>query len=689
MTRSLKHLLKPNSIAVFGGKEAERVISQVLAMGFDGDIWPVHPIKEEVCGLKCFQSVNDLPKAPDAAYIAVNRHRTIEIISQLASLGAGGAICYASGFGESDATGQDLQKALVQAAGDMPLVGPNCYGILNYADGAVLWPDQHGGKRLAKGQTGVAIITQSSNIAINITMQKRGLSLAYVLTAGNQAQTGLSGIALELLDDPRVSALGLHIEGFDSITGMEAVARKSRKLKKPIVALKIGRSKQAQEAAFTHTASLSGADNVADAFLKRIGIARVKSLSSLLETLKLLHIAGPLDGYSISSLSCSGGEAALMADAAVGRKVQFREMSDDEKQPVQEALGPLVTVSNPLDYHTYIWGDREGMEAAYTGMLRAGFDLNCLVMDFPRQDRCSTNDWETPVAAWSSASRKTGTKTCIVATLHENLSEAWAEELYQQGIAPLLGVEEAMDAIEAAADIGTAWQCEDFKSVLSPADLSGVPLKVFDEAEGKNLLAQHGIKVPVGVCLKTMNDIKKIVKHIGFPLALKALGIAHKSEQNAVRLNLNTVEDVRNAATELFKLSDRLYAETMVQKPVLELLVGVLQDPQLGLVMTISTGGIMVEVFNDNQTLLLPCQKSDIELALRNLKSAVLFDGFRGRAKADFDAAVESIMQIENFSLVHKGQLSELDINPLIVCEQRCGAIAADALIKFGSNNDD
>lgn len=686
MTRSLQRLLKPKSIAVIGGKEAERVIEQALAMGFAGDIWPVHPVKKLICGLTCFQSVADLPRAPDVAYIAVNRHRTIDIVSQLEKLGAGGAICYASGFSEADTTGQNLQKALVQAAGEMPVIGPNCYGILNYADAVVLWPDQHGGKRLAVGQTGVAFITQSSNIAINITMQKRGLPVAYVLTAGNQAQTGLSEMALQLLDDPRVTALGLHIEGFDSITGLEAVARKSRQLKKPIVALKVGRSKQAQEAAFTHTASLSGADNVADAFLKRIGIARVKSLSSMLETLKLLHVIGPLDGYSISSLSCSGGEAALMADAAVGRAVQFRAMTSKEKLPVQEALGPLVTVSNPLDYHTYIWGDRQGMEATYTGMLQAGFDLNCLIMDFPRDDRCSGKDWEDPVRAWIAAAQKTGAKASLIATLHENLSERRAEELSRHGIAPMVGIEETLDAIEAAADIGQIWQRQEFTPVAPVANLSSAEHTVLNEAKGKQLLSQRGLSVPSGQLLTTMSEIESAVKQTGFPVALKALGLAHKSEHNAVRLDLTDLEELKTVAGELFALSDHLFIEAMVQKPVLELLIGIVHDSQFGPVMTIATGGIMVEVFNDSQTLLLPFDKNDAEQALRKLKSAVLFEGFRGGAKADFDAAVKAIMLVGEFALARKTQLIELDINPLIVCEQGHGAIAADVLIKLGSD---
>ncbi len=684
MTRSLAALLNPKSIAVFGGREAEAVATQALALGFKGKIWPVHPAKKQICGLKAYRSVEELPGIPDAAYVAVNRQRTVEIVKALAGVGAGGAICYASGFGETDETGQNLQQALVEAAGDMPVVGPNCYGLLNYLDGIALWPDQHGGVKLEDGQKGVAIIAQSSNIAVNLTMQQRALPLAYVLTAGNQAQTGLSDLALGLLDDPRVTALGLHIEGFDSIEGIEAVAKKARALNKPVVAMKIGRSEQAQKAAFTHTASLSGKDEVADAFLKRIGIARVHSLPSLLETLKLLHVCGPLEGYSLSSMSCSGGEAGLIADASAGRKVYFREMSREEKLPVEHALGPMVTVANPLDYHTYIWADRAGLETTFTAMMSAGFDLNCLILDFPRSDRCSGDDWQVTLDALEAASAKTAAKSCVIATLHENISEAQADALIKRGIAPLSGIGEALDAIEAAAQIGEAWQSVEFTPVTHCLPVDDLPQQVLDEDHGKNLLSRYGVTIPQGKRVSDPQEAAELTETIGYPIVLKALGIAHKSEQNAVRLNLHNQQVVEDAARELRLLVDHIYVEAMVQNPVMELLVGLVRDPQTGLVMTLATGGTMVEVFRDSQILLLPINWHDAERALRKLKSAVFFDGFRGRPKADINAAVETILNIQSFALDHCDRLIELDVNPLIVTDK--AAIAADVLIRLGRN---
>ena len=291
----LRRLLNPASLVVVGGGVWGRsVISQCRKIGFAGDMFVVHPHADEVEGLPAFQSVADLPVAPDAAFIGVNRDATIEIVSALAEKGAGGAVCFASGFLEADAEDADgaaRQQALITAAKDMPFIGPNCYGFINYLDQFCIWPDQHGGQPVSSG---VAIVTQSSNIMISLTMQQRGLPVAYAFTAGNQARISLSALGRELLADPRVTALGLHIEGIGDIADFEQLARFADKQGKPVVALKVGRSAQAQAATISHTASLAGSDAAADALLRRLGIGRADSLSELMEALKLLHQAGPL-----------------------------------------------------------------------------------------------------------------------------------------------------------------------------------------------------------------------------------------------------------------------------------------------------------------------------------------------------------------------------------------------------------
>ena len=201
-----------------------------------------------------------------------------------------------------------------------------------------------------------------------------------------------------------------------------------------------------------------------------------------------------------------------------------------------------------------------------------------------------------------------------------------------------------------------------------------------DEASAKQRLGAAGVPIPEGKCVDSNEAALELASSLGYPLVMKALGIAHKTEHNAVRLNLVNEADVRQAATELFKLSDQLYLETM--KPaVAELIVGVTRDPQFGLVLTIGSGGILVEILKDSKTLIIPARRDEIEAAVASLKSAPLLGGYRGKPAADIAATVDAIVAIQQYAISNTGSLIELDVNPLLIGAQGEGVFAADALI--------
>ncbi|GAJ93339.1 acetate--CoA ligase family protein [Rhizobium rhizogenes] len=679
--RSLDRLIRPQTIAVFGGREARRVIEQCDRMGFSGDIWPVHPTLESVLGRRCYRSVEELPLAPDAAFVGVNRLLTVDIVRALSARGAGGAVCYASGFSEAVAEladGIKLQEALVNAAGDTPIVGPNCYGVINGLDGALLWPDQHG---MVRVESGVAILTQSSNIAINLSMQQRGLPLAYLMTAGNQAQIGLSDLALAVLEDPRVTAIGLHIEGFGSVQALQKLATRAGELRKPVVALKVGKSEQAQRAAVSHTASLAGSDAVADAVLARLGIGRVATLPEMIETLKLLHVTGPLTSNAISSMSCSGGEASLMADAATGRAVDFRALKPEQLPALRRSLGEMVTLSNPLDYHTFVWGDLDRQTEAFTAMFEGGYALNLIVLDFPRNDRCDGADWMTTVAAISAAAKQTGARAGVLATLPENMPETVALQLIEDGIVPLCGISETIAAAEIASRIEAAWRAPPPLPLLDAA-LAGGEIETLNEAVAKAELAAFGLTVPVGATAASPGEAAEQAERLGFPVALKALGVEHKSEAGAVVLNLRDMEAVRNAAHGMAHVASGYLIERMIERPVVELIVGAVRDPALGLALTVGAGGILVELLEDSVILALPVTRMDVLEAISRLKVRKLIEGYRGGARGNLDLVVDAVVSTAEYVVKHAARLEELDINPLMVLPGNRGVVAADALIR-------
>ena len=444
--------------------------------------------------------------------------------------------------------------------------------------------------------------------------------------------------------------------------------------------MKVGRSEQARAGTVSHTASLAGSDAASDAFLRRLGIARVDSIPSFLETLKLLHVGGPLDGCDISSMSCSGGEASVMADSAEGRRVRFRPLAADHQARVKATLGPLVAVANPLDYHTFIWNDEPAMTATFTAMVSGGFDLNMLVLDFPRADRCSDADWCATLNAFEAALKANTAKGAIVASLPENMSEAWTADIMARGIVPMQGIDEALDATEAAAIIGEAWE--------RPAPLP-VATAAPDTAK-----PEHWMRLPPRRCLpgsacrfRTGNARKRPTKR-SLPQMPSVIRLSSRRSASPTSPSMapsgSTCDDadaVREAATALSAIGTGLYVERMVDGGIAELIVGITHDPLFGPVMTVGSGGVLVELLEDSRTLLLPASREDIVVAIRSLKLFPLLDGYRGRPKADIEAAIDAIESIARFAVENSGHLIEMDINPLIVCENGKGAAIADALI--------
>ena len=658
----LDRLMRPKSIAVLGAGWALNVIEQCRKMGFAGEVWPVHPTKAEIGGLRAYASLADLPGVPDATFIGVNRFATIDIVAELAAMGAGGAICFASGWTEAGESG--LQERLVAAAGDMPILGPNCYGVINYLDGALLWPDQHGGVRVEKG---VALVSQSSNIVINLGMQKRGLPVAYVACLGNAAVVGLAELAGAVLDDPRVTALGMYVEGIDDAAGLAALAERARAMGKGIAVIKSGKTELSRSAAASHTASLAGGGAASSAFLRQIGVAEVNTPSELIETLKIFHVHGPQIGTRICSLSCSGGEAGLVADLAAPWGIDFPPVPQATHDRLFEVLGEIPTISNPLDYHTFIWGDGPKTTEVFTAMLEA-YDAGIYIIDPPRDDRCDPSGYQPALDAIVSAQRSTGKIAFPVASMAENFGEARAMTLMDQGICPLMGLETALAAIKAAQTVpGRAgWR------PLAP--LGARETVLLSEVEGKALLASAGVPVPRSVTGATLADLKKGKVGLTPPYALKGLGFAHKTEAGAVRLGLTSLEGQADMAGATGYL-----LEEMVTGAVAEILVGLRRDPVYGVSLTLGMGGVTAEVLADTVTLILPATEADILSAMRRLRLWPLLDGYRGRKKADTGALAALAVKLGAL-MEADPTLEEIEINPVMVRET--GAVAVDALIR-------
>lgn len=673
--------LRPRSIAVFGGREAKKVIEQCEAVGFDGEIWPVHPSHNEISGRKVYRSVAELPGSPDAAYIAVNRDLTIRIVAELSTRDAGGAVCYATGFSESGDEGDALEQSLLRAAGDMPLLGPNCYGFLNYVQGAMMWPDQQGGSRVKRG---VGIITMSSNIAFNLTMQRRGLPVSYLVSLGNRLKFDLHDAITNFAELDEVSAIGLYVEGISDPRAFQQAADIARQYGKPIVALKSGHSEIASQVVMSHTAALSGSDSLIEALFERSGVARVDSLETLVETLKLLHVHGPLGGVRIGAMSTSGGDMSIMADAISETSLTLPPISDSGVLALKRVVHERMAIANPLDYQLFDWGNREGLLRTYETFMSEGFDLTISMLDLPREDRCDASDWDSAEQAIIEAAEKLKYPTAVMSTLSDNMPEALALRMLEHGIVPLCGVQAAVPAVAAAARIGQLWaRNEPSPLILSSSQVELAGEHIIDEARAKEVLSTYGLSVPQSQVVMTEEEGMAAAEELGYPVVVKALGIAHKTDVGGVRLNLVQPAEVAGAVAHMLTMGPTVLIERMVSGSVAELIVGVSRDEQFGLHLVVGAGGILVELLKDSRPLLLPTSRTEVEKALRSLQTSSLLTGFRGRPEADMEAAIDAVMAIAAFAEDRSGSLIELDVNPLMILPEGQGVVAADALIRF------
>jgi acyl-CoA synthetase (NDP forming) len=700
-TSAIKRLLAPRSIALLGGAWADAVAAASRAIGYTGELWRVHPKRPSTPETTYFRSIDELPGSPDATFVAAPNTEVPNIAQALVRRDAGGFVCFAAGFSETATDqGNQLTRELVASAGDLPFFGPNCYGFINFFDGAALWPDQVVG---ARRERGVALICQSGTIALNLLFNDRSLPIGYVLTVGNQTRLAVEDMIELLADDERVTAFGLYVEGIKDAARFARAVDKARSLGKPIAIVKAGRTEAAARTARSHTGSLAGADVVFDAFCRQAGLARCDSLAALCETLKLLHAGGPLPGRRVLIMGASGGDMAMTADAARDLEVTFPTIPDDSVAQLREILTDRVHIANPFDFHTHIWFDRPALRAMFSVVQRAGFDAVGFMIDCPSALKADPASYiaaiEEFIAAYPGAGAATvgpatagatvaasPTRGAVICSLPESLDAKTREMCLAAGVVPLQGQRQALEALDLAASVGEAWASGARVELRTPAadhDRSA-RARTLSEPEGKAALAAFGVRVPQSRVVKA-HDAAAAAEAIGFPVVMKAASasLEHKSDVGGVVINIRTRAEATATADRLARLSDTLLVEEMVADGVAEVLIGMTVDPQFGQVLVLGAGGVLTELLRDTVSLLPPFTAPAIKSALMRLKVSKLLTGYRGRPPGDIAALVETALACTRYAEANIDTLLELDINPVIVRPAGRGAVAVDALIRL------
>jgi acetate---CoA ligase (ADP-forming) len=679
---NIKRLLAPRSIALVGGTWADAVAAASRAIGYTGKLWRVHPKRPSTSETPYFRSIDELPGSPDATFVAAPNTEVPNIAQALVRRDAGGFVCFAAGFSETATDqGNQLTRNLVASAGNLPFFGPNCYGLINFFDGAALWPDQVIGERRERG---VALICQSGTIALNLLFNDRSLPIGYVLTVGNQTRLAVEDMIELLADDARVTAFGLYVEGIKDAARFAQAVEKARRAGKPIAIVKAGRTEAAARTARSHTGSLSGADVVFDAFCRQAGVARCDSLAALCETLKLLHAGGPLPGRKVLIMGASGGDMAMTADAARDLDITFPDIPDESVTLLRHILTDRVHIANPFDFHTHIWFDRPALRSMFSVALRAGFDAVGFMIDCPSAQKADPASYIAAIEEFIAAYPGARTRAAVICSLPESLDAKTREMCLAAGVVPLQGQRQALEALDLAASVGEAWSNGARVALRTSASDSPAHARSLTEPEGKAALAAFGVRVPRSRVVNA-RDAAAAAEAIGFPVVIKAASasLEHKSDVGGVIINIRTPDEAKAAADRLARLSDTLLVEEMIADGVAEILIGMTVDPQFGQVLVLGAGGVLTELLRDTVSLLPPFTATSIESALIRLKVGKLLTGYRGRPPADIAALVETALACTRYAEANVDRLEEIDINPVIVRPAGRGAVAVDALIRI------
>ncbi|MEM8648865.1 MAG: acetate--CoA ligase family protein, partial [Pseudomonadota bacterium] len=324
---------------------------------------------------------------------------------------------------------------------------------------------------------------------------------------------------------------------------------------------------------------------------------------------------------------------------------------------------------NPLDYHTFIWGNEEKLTACYTGAMSGGFDASMLMIDTPNEPGLDRASWTPSISAYITAAAETECRAAVAIHLPESMPADLEAKLSANGIAVLRGLQDALDAIEAAADIGANWERAEALPLLDAAPMAPGAVRQLTEYDAKQRLAAHGLPVPDGqVC--NASQAADAAEAIGWPVTLKVSNteLAHKSDVGGLALNLQERLQVEEAAERLGRLAENVLIEEMVTGAVCELIVGLKRDPQFGLALVIGAGGVLTELLADSATLLLPTNQAEIERAVSGLRISRLIDGYRGQS-GDRAALLNAIKAIAALAAENRETIEELDVKPL---ESQC-----------------
>jgi acyl-CoA synthetase (NDP forming) len=705
--RDLAPLMKPRSIAIIGASQrmsrATRVVRNLQSFGYRGGIFPINPKYDEVLGLRCFPDLASTPEPAESVVVAIPAEQVPPVLSAAVDSGVRAAVVLSRGFGEAGPAGQTRQAALERLAAERGLLvcGPNCYGVYNIRLGAAAFSADFAEVRAGR----VAIVSQSGGFSHAIAehlMRQRAVGLSYIVSCGNQAGVGVEDYVDFLVDDADTTVIGVFVEGFKRPERLRAVAARAAARRKPIVALKVGRSENARQAMLAHTGSLAGAPEIVEAVLRQAGIVQVGSIGEMIDTVALMSMAG---GYARKSwrlavLSGLGGECGNLSDVADRVGMDLPPLAASTVETLRRCMPDFANPRNPLDGTGAMYEKPEIFPGVLDVLLH---DEAIDVVAF------NTRVNVPPASGWAPARSYTqilcdavgrGTDRlvlCFNSFAAGDLDPEVVRPLAEAGIPFLEGSETTLLALRNLRAHRAFLERPESPRATPPAPtVRPRPLGdgVLGGAEAARLLREFGIPLAETRPAKDAEQAVQVAAALGYPVALKidSPDVVHKTDVGGVRLGCGDAAGVREAVhamvAEVRRRAPAARIDGVLVQPMLtggaEMIVGIKHDPGFGPAIVCGFGGIFVEVLRDVAVRVPPLDHAEALGMVAELRGVALLRGVRGRPPADVNALADVLVRVARLAETYAPSLRALDINPLVVLEEGRGAVALDWLIEAG-----
>lgn len=702
--KTIDSLLKPDTVAILGasGNKNKLGYLQVQALldgGFQGSIYPINPKTEEIAGLQCYTSLSKVPKQVDLAIFCVSATNVEPCLVDCAENGVKAVVLFASGYSETGAAGLEKQKRLEKIVKDhgIRMVGPNCVGLVNTVNGLVSTFSPGLTALPLSDKREVGFITQSGAFGVltYIAAAQAGLTFNYFVSVGNEADIKFSDLVEYMIHDAETSVISGYLEGEKEPKRLQKLAKTALKKNKPIIIMKSGRSSAGSRAAISHTGSLAGSDRIYDDFFKQTGIVRADDYEDIISFSKL-HLSGKIPaGRNTVIITSSGGRGINETDRCEAYGLNVVNLNEETQAAIKKNIPSFGSACNPIDLTAAAAVTNPELFIEPLKVLVNDPEVDNIVFtEFPKEW-----DADTPYLQEFIHICKNSDKFIFITTfpLGDMAIPDGTEELEKNGIPMITGDLNPIRSLAKLIDYGEKYremasetethkssdkQKQDISHLLSP----GMALS---ESQACTVLENYGIEAAKKAVAVSEREAVQHAKAIGYPVVLKidSPDIPHKTEANAVMLNVNSEVEVADGFHEIMNNAASydpnanvhgVSVQQMLQRGV-EVVCGVSNDPIFGPVVMFGLGGVFVEIFEDVSFRVAPLTRADALEMIQEIKGFKVLQGARGKVPVDIDAIVDVLLGISALATDYKNEIKELDINPLIVYEKGC--VAADAMI--------